>query len=61
MKEECLICKAPLEYLEIDVPLWLAAMLHRTINALKTLPLLPGKTAVDFPVAKPPLNWYNKL
>ena len=35
MKEECLICKAPLEYLEIDVPLWLAAMLHKIINALE--------------------------
>ena len=35
MKEECLICKAPLEYLEIDVPLWIAAMMHRKINELE--------------------------
>ena len=32
MKEECLICKAPLEYLQADTPME-CAICHRIVNS----------------------------
>ena len=46
MREECLICKAPLEYLEADVMMQCALCQKKELSKAltKTIELIPGKT-----------------